>query len=268
MKEIQQNKGVVSSDEWYTPEWIIRALGPFDLDPCAPLQPPFVTARVCYTMEDDGLRNVWPSDARVWLNPPYSESLLRSFVARLAAHGNGIALLKNRTDNVLFHEVIFPKAYSMLFVRKRIQFLTPDGKKGNPFFGSVLVAFGRENGEVLRCCGIEGKYVVLNPAEESMGPEDFRMEMDRLRERKRSFERQYEYDVQCLERRYMDCNRPVPVGSDVRIVDLKRNRTKEGMLIGYELIDDKVEFVVRFDTRTKRYFPVGGSQYIIEKIND
>ena len=24
------------SDEWYTPKWIIDALGPFDLDPCAP----------------------------------------------------------------------------------------------------------------------------------------------------------------------------------------------------------------------------------------
>lgn len=124
------------SDEWYTPKWVIDALGPFDLDPCSPAERPFDTAAVHWTKSQDGLLMPW-GIGRVWLNPPYSKDLLRAFVERLAAHGNGIALLKNRTDNVLFHEVIFPKADSMLFVRKRIQFLTPDGKKGNPFSGSL-----------------------------------------------------------------------------------------------------------------------------------
>ena len=25
-----------TTDEWYTPKWIVDALGSFDLDPCAP----------------------------------------------------------------------------------------------------------------------------------------------------------------------------------------------------------------------------------------
>ncbi len=91
----QQKNKKVSSDEWYTPKWIIDALGEFDLDPCSPIDRPFDTAKVHYSKNDDGLSKVWTG--RVWLNPPYSRVLLRQFVERLAAHNNGIALLVNRT---------------------------------------------------------------------------------------------------------------------------------------------------------------------------
>lgn len=157
----QQRNSFVSPDEWYTPQWLIDTLGPFDLDPCSPVVRPFDTAAVHYSKEDDGLKHEW-GDCRVWLNPPYSRVLLRQFVERLAGHGNGIALLVNRTDNLLFQEVIFPTAASMLFMRHRIRFIRPDGSSGNPFFGSCLVAWGAYNDDVLRTCGIEGKYVKLN----------------------------------------------------------------------------------------------------------
>lgn len=39
MNKTQRNP-VVSSDEWYTPKWVIDELGPFDLDPCSPITPP------------------------------------------------------------------------------------------------------------------------------------------------------------------------------------------------------------------------------------
>ena len=32
-------KSVRSSDEWYTPKEVLKALGRFDLDPCAPVHP-------------------------------------------------------------------------------------------------------------------------------------------------------------------------------------------------------------------------------------
>lgn len=158
----QQHNPQKSSDEWYTPNWIIETLGPFDLDPCSPVNRPFDTASVHVTREQDGLKWDWGT-SRVWLNPPYSMPLLRQFVEKLADHGNGIAILVSRTDNLLFHEVIFPRATSMLFMRHRVRFMRPDGSTGNPFFGSVLVAFGSQNDYVLRTCGIEGKYVRLNP---------------------------------------------------------------------------------------------------------
>lgn len=159
----QKNK-TVSSDEWYTPKWIIDALGPFDLDPCSPAVRPFDTATVHWTKEQDGLMMPWgkKEDVRVWLNPPYSRPLIGLFVEKMAVHDNGIALLVNRQDNVMWQEVIFPTAVSMIFMRHRVKFLTPDGKASSPFFGSCLVAWGKHNDDVLRHCGIEGKYVVLN----------------------------------------------------------------------------------------------------------
>ena len=39
----------------------------------------------------------------------------------------------------------------------------PDGTRGDsPGCGSILIAFGKENAEVLKNCTIEGKYVQIN----------------------------------------------------------------------------------------------------------
>lgn len=157
----QQKNKYVSSDEWYTPQWIIERLGPFDLDPCSPTNRPFDTASVHVTKEQDGLQYDWGT-GRVWLNPPYSRPLIEEFVKKMAEHDNGIALLVNRQDNVMWQEVIFPTAASMLFMRHRVKFIHPEGKKSSPFTGSCLVAWGGYNDLVLSHCRIEGKYVVLN----------------------------------------------------------------------------------------------------------
>ncbi len=156
----QQRKKEVSSDEWYTPKWIIDSLGPFDCDPCTPIVPPYPIAPLTYNKKQDGLAHAW--HGMVWMNPPYSRELLRKFCERMAKHGNGIALLVNRQDNLLWQEIIFPTATSMIFMRHRIKFIRPDGTSGSPFFGSCLVAWGHECDQRLRNCGIEGKYVVLN----------------------------------------------------------------------------------------------------------
>lgn len=161
MNKTQRNN-VVSSDEWYTPKWVVDELGPFDLDPCAPMSPPYTIAPLSYNKQQDGLSSIWPDGAFVFMNPPYSRTLLRPFVEKLAEHDNGIALLKNQVDNTLFQEVIFPKAKSLLFMRHRIKFLQPDGTTGSPFFGSVLVAFGHEADTRLRQSSIQGKYIILN----------------------------------------------------------------------------------------------------------
>lgn len=48
-----------STDEWYTPKEIIDALGQFDLDPCAPINPLWETATQMYNKNDDGLSQEW-----------------------------------------------------------------------------------------------------------------------------------------------------------------------------------------------------------------
>lgn len=162
MDKRQQKNPVASSDNWYTPQWVIDALGPFDCDPCAAPADvrPFQIASTQWTEKDNGLTKDW--HGVVWMNPPYSRVLLRQFCEKMAEHGNGIALLINRQDNVLWQEVIFPTAASMIFMRNRVRFIRPDGSTGKPFFGSCLVAWGHECDRRLRQSGIEGKYVVLN----------------------------------------------------------------------------------------------------------
>ena len=150
-----------ATDEWYTPKEIINALGRFDLDPCAPLNPLWRTAVVMYDKNIDGLSRKW--EGRVWLNPPYSRPLIGQFVRKLAEHGNGIALLFNRCDSKMFQDIIFEKATAMKFLRNRIRFYRPDGTRGDsPGCGSILIAFGEENAEVLRTCDLTGKYVRIN----------------------------------------------------------------------------------------------------------
>ena len=84
-------------------------------------------------------------------------------VKRMAEHGNGIALLFNRCDSKMFQDVIFEKATAMKFLRNRIRFFRPDGTRGDsPGCGSILIAFGEDNAEVIKTCDIAGKYVRIN----------------------------------------------------------------------------------------------------------
>src|SRR5687767_5665865 len=45
--------------EYLSPPAIVRALGTFDLDPCAPVLRPWDTARNHFTVQDDGLGREW-----------------------------------------------------------------------------------------------------------------------------------------------------------------------------------------------------------------
>lgn len=150
-----------STDEWYTPIELIKALGEFDLDPCAPISPLWNTAKTMYNKQDDGLSKEW--FGRVWLNPPYSRPLIEQFVRKMADYGNGIALLFNRCDSKMFQDVIFEKATAMKFLRNRIKFYREDGTRGeSPGCGSILIAFGQDNAKILNECDIQGKFIVLN----------------------------------------------------------------------------------------------------------
>lgn len=155
------------TDEWYTPIELITQLGGvngFDLDPCAPVEPLYPTAKKMYDKLQNGLLLPW--EGRVWLNPPYSRPLIEQFVVRMVEHGNGIALLFNRCDSRMFQDLIFPNMDGILFMRRRIKFLRPDGTRGgSPGCGSVLIAFGEENARILQESGIEGHYLIRHEKE-------------------------------------------------------------------------------------------------------
>lgn len=76
--------------------------------------------------------------------------------------GNGFHP-KEYTHSKMFQDVIFEKATAMKFLRNRIRFFRPDGTRGDsPGCGSILIAFGEDNAEVIKTCDIAGKYVRIN----------------------------------------------------------------------------------------------------------
>ena len=146
--------------EWLTPPEIIKALGEFDLDPCAPVIRPWNTAKQHYTIEDDGLSKDW--NGRIWCNPPYGKDAIR-WVKKLSEHGNGICLLFARTETRLFFDYIWNKAHAILFLKGRLSFYNVDGTKGNSNAGapSCLVAYNQENSKILWNTDLAGKYIKL-----------------------------------------------------------------------------------------------------------
>lgn len=146
------------SDTWLTPPWILAALGEFDLDPCAAPEPrPWPTARRHITRPIDGLSEPWAG--RVWLNPPYSRHV-GAWLARLAEHGHGTALVFARTETTWFIDHVWGRADALVFLHGRIRFHRPDGRVSDENGGapSVLVAYGPEDAAALRASGL-GTYV-------------------------------------------------------------------------------------------------------------
>lgn len=148
------------NDEWLTPPEIVSALGPFDLDPCSPINRPWPTARDHFTIHDDGLKLSW--HGRVWLNPPYGREATK-WLDRLATHGRGIALIFARTETEMFFDQVWRRAHAVLFLRGRLHFHYVDGRRAAANAGapSVLVAYGYDEATVLRDCGIDGQFILL-----------------------------------------------------------------------------------------------------------
>lgn len=140
----------------HTPH-IIQALGHFDLDPCAPISPPWRTATVQYDITHDGLKQPW--FGRVWCNPPYGNETF-TWMQKCASHGNTIALIFARTETKGFHAEIWDKADAVFFFKGRLSFHHVDGKKGATANApSCLVAYGKNNVEAIARSGLLGVLV-------------------------------------------------------------------------------------------------------------
>jgi hypothetical protein len=145
--------------EWLTPPDLVRKLGEFDLDPCTPINPPFVHAKTNFTVIDDGLTKSW--FGRIYMNPPYGRGM-ETWIEKLKNHGNGIVLIFARTETKCFFNHIWYDADAILFVKGRIKFYNIDGQqKGTPGAPSVFIAYGKENAEILKKSGIDGRFIYL-----------------------------------------------------------------------------------------------------------
>lgn len=129
------------TDEWYTPKYIFDALGEtFDLDVACPHEGPrHVPTRDWFS--SDALSREWRGF--VWMNPPFEHQKgKRLWLSKFFAHGDGIALLPDRTSAPWFQEY-GPRADALLWVSPKIKFERPDGTRGEwPGTGTTLFGVG------------------------------------------------------------------------------------------------------------------------------
>ena len=133
-----------AKDEWLTPPELVASLGPFDLDPCSPIDRPWPTAAHHLTLDDDGLTADWTPYGIVWCNPPYGPDTWQ-WLDRVAAHPpGGICLVFARTETVGFVRSVWRTASALLFIAGRLHFHHVTGERAHANSGapSVLVGYG------------------------------------------------------------------------------------------------------------------------------
>jgi len=137
------------SSDWIAPPSIIKALGPFTFDPCAHPGQFYKTADIMISPPVDGLSLKWRGS--VWLNPPYG-SEIRKWLAKMALHGNGIALVHARTETRMFTKYVWPRAAAICFLEGRFHFHYPSGERSKLNSGApvALIAYGSWNARALR----------------------------------------------------------------------------------------------------------------------
>ena len=112
-----------------------------------------------YTVTDNGLTKEW--SGKVFCNPPYGTQTGR-WLNKCALHGNAIALTFARTETKMFFDTVWQKAHAVFFIKGRLTFYDVHGNKAENSAGapSVLIAYGKENAELLSKCTLNG--IILN----------------------------------------------------------------------------------------------------------
>ena len=140
IKEMVSSK----SNEWETPQPLFDSLNRefnFTLDPCATKE----TAKCdCfYTIEDNGLSKSWENEI-VFMNPPYgghTNEWIKKAYEESKRNSIIVCLIVSATDRSYWHDIIFPYANQIRFLRGRLKF----GKsKFSAPFASAIIVFGKE----------------------------------------------------------------------------------------------------------------------------
>jgi DNA N-6-adenine-methyltransferase (Dam) len=127
---------------WLTPKYIIDALGPFDLDPCAATHRLWDNAIRNIVESENGLKQSW-GGGLVWCNPPYGP-YVGAWLRRMAQHKNGIALVFARTDTKAMQEAI-GASDAIFLLEGRIRFIKSDNTEGQfATAPSMFLAYGKE----------------------------------------------------------------------------------------------------------------------------
>lgn len=129
-------------DEWWTPPHIIEAArhalgGRIDLDPASiDGANEVVQATRFFTRETDGLQEVW--SGRLWLNPPFSVSVIGQFVSKLLTEPDvsaWVALTNNCTET-RWGQKLLSHAHVVCFPGSRLAARTLLANKAPRFRGN------------------------------------------------------------------------------------------------------------------------------------
>ena len=154
---------VGASDEWFTPSRVFQALGcEFDIDVASPGQriTPWIPARRFLT--SNSLSTSWTGF--IWMNAPFGErNGLVPWLAKFFAHGNGIALVPDRTSAPWWQQFV-PRADLVLFTRGKLKFIDANGMPGgSPAQGTTLLAIGPQGCAALERAAANGLGLLMRP---------------------------------------------------------------------------------------------------------
>ncbi|MEK7539609.1 MAG: DNA N-6-adenine-methyltransferase, partial [Patescibacteria group bacterium] len=136
--------------EWYTPLEYIEAaretMGSIGTDPASSeIANKTILAKRYHTKEENGLTKEWKGN--IWLNPPYAQPLVSEFCGALVDKfksgeiKQAVVLVNNATETKYFQKML-EVCSAICLVKKRIKFLSPEGKRGSPLQGQVILYFG------------------------------------------------------------------------------------------------------------------------------
>lgn len=152
-------EGPGQSDDWYTPKYVFDALGThFHTDVAAPAGGSHVPCG--WFISAGSLSRKW--EGFIWMNPPFGgRNGLVPWLDKFFAHGNGIALVPDRTS-APWWQAAARQTDSILFVAGKIKFERPDGSVGKwPSTGTCLMAVGDKGRIALRAAERAGLGIVM-----------------------------------------------------------------------------------------------------------
>lgn len=143
-------QSVGATDEWYTPPHVFEAMGVrFDMDVASPGAHVTQWIPAYVFIERNSLTTPW--SGFVWMNPPFGgRNALRPWLRKFVDHGNGVALVPDRTSAPWWQEFA-PLMDAILFVAPKIKFIDASGQPGpSPAQGTTLMAIGVAGVDALR----------------------------------------------------------------------------------------------------------------------
>lgn len=145
---VSHNSG---DSEWYSPveylESARQVMGSIDVDPASSDKAnELVKAGKYYTVENDGRDKDWCGN--VWMNPPYSQPLIKTFSAALVNKYNqgeisqACVLVNNATETEHYQNML-NICKAVCFIKGRVKFIDTEGNaSGAPLQGQTILYFG------------------------------------------------------------------------------------------------------------------------------